>query len=173
MSAAIPKTTMKKQIILLVSLLTISFQTFANDSVFEPIPCEIEEGDAMVDAMVAEESLPTWKESFKAAAEKLKSKIDVILYNTNDAAFKTNYKEVQFLLKKASCVRAVGSGMQASDEFMANWKKYTKEIESKSGNNFLKMPGDPQTIEQKNQVNNFRIVYYNREAYAFVRALLD
>ena len=173
MPAAILKTTMKKQIILLVSLLVVSFQTFANESVFEPIPCEIEEGDAMVEAMVAQESLPTWKESFKAAGEKLKARIDLILNNTGDAALRTNYKEVQFLLKKASCVRAVGTGMAASDEFMANWKKYTKEIEFKSGKNFLKMPGDPQTTEQINQVNNFRIVYYNREAYAFLRAIVE
>lgn len=173
MQAALLKTTMKKQIILLASLFVLSFQALANDEYFEPIPCELEEGRALVDAMVAEESLPAWKESFKAAGTKVKTKLDGILNNTNNAASKTPAGEVRFLLKKAACIREVATGMNVSDEFMAKFKAYEKEIAFKGGQNFLKMPGDPQTDNEKNLVNNFRQVYFNRDVYAFLRVLIE
>ncbi len=171
MPTAIPKTTMKKQIILLASLFVLSFQTFAA-STTEPILCESDERKELIDAMVNEESGATWKESFKAAGQKLSKQIDNILYNA-DAAAKTNPNEVRFLLKKASCIRATGAGMTVSDEFMVKYKAHDKEIRSKSGSNFSKMATTPQTVEEQNQVTNFELVFFNRDSVAFMRTLIE
>lgn len=164
---------MKKQIILLASLFVLSFQALASDDITEIIPCEQEEGKALVEAMVNEESGTTWKESFKAAGTKVKKQLDGILYDTNKAASKISSDYVRFLLKKASCIREVATGMDVSDDFMAKWKAHDKEISSKSGANFLKMPTTPKTVEEQKQVDNFRLVYYNRDSLAFLRTLVE
>lgn len=164
---------MKKQLTLLASLLVLSFQALAIEDVTEVIPCDREEGKMMVEAIVNEESGSTWKESFKAAGKKIKTQLEGVLYNTNNAASKTDAEDVLFLLKKASCIREVATGMNVSDDFMTKYKSYDKEISSKSGANFLKMPTIPKTVEEKNQVDNFRLVYYNRDAFAFIRAMFE
>lgn len=171
MQAALLKTTMKKQIILLASLLVLSFQTLASDDITEPIPCDQEEGKMMVEAIVNEESEDSFEASLRAAGKKLKTQLEGILYNTKNAASKTDSGDIEYALKKASCIREVATGMNVSDDFMAKYKAHDKEIASKSGFNFLKMPTIPKTVEEKNQVNNYRLVYYNRDSFAFVRAM--
>ncbi len=163
---------MKRQLALLALLAVASARVSAGSEVFHPIPCGREEGNSMVDALIAAEG-GAYKESLRAVLSRLKTGLDRVLYDKDGALTRTDPADVKALLKQAACIREVGTGMQASDAFMEKYAAHTKEIERTSGFNFLKMPGDPKTVEQDNMVNNARLLYYNRDAFAFVRTLLE
>lgn len=164
---------MRRKIAAWLILAWLSSEALANDEIFDPIPCEVDEGKMLVQAMVNEESGATYKESLRAAGTKLNARLLSVLENRDNAASSIPYQDIQFLLKKASCIREVATGMNVSDEFISSWKRHIKEIESKSGRNFLRMPGNPKTALERNLVNNYRLVYYNRDAFAFARVMFE
>ena len=160
---------MKKQIILLASLLVLSIPTLAQQEFTETITCSGAAAKAVVKEMADDGDKNDFSDGLLKTAKALT--VNFANYINFEAhSGKVSPLDVQGMVFKAACLKELSKNKTLSAELSANYKRLTGIVKDRAKLNLDNLP--PQI--SGNQINTAdvnNILYYNNDTVGFMLAM--